>query len=97
MILCGDKTVLGGGGGGAGGGCPPGKEIKRREERAGRVKNKYVTISDGAYVAEGSLSDIGTLPPHNSDIPHIPGASNTHKHTQRERTWNSAPYTHKST
>ena len=30
------------------GGCNTLKEIKRQEERAGRVKNKYVTISDRA-------------------------------------------------
>ena len=48
MILCGDKTDVGGGGVGAGGGFPPRKEIRRQEERAGRVKNRYVTISDRA-------------------------------------------------
>ena len=48
MILCGDKTDVGGGGVGAGGGCPPRKNIRRWEERAGRVKNSYVIISDGA-------------------------------------------------
>ena len=48
MILCRDKTDVGGGGVGAGGGCPPWKGIGRREERVGRVKNNYVTISDGA-------------------------------------------------
>ena len=48
MILCGDKTEVGGGGGGTGGGCTPWKDIGRREERAGRVKNSYVIISDGA-------------------------------------------------
>ena len=48
MILCGDKTDKGGEGVGAGGGCPRRKDIGRQEERAGRVKNSYVTISDGA-------------------------------------------------
>ena len=48
MILCGDKTDVGGGGVGAGGGFPPRKDIGRREERAGRVKNSYVIISNGA-------------------------------------------------
>ena len=31
-----------------GGGCSPQKDIGRREERAGWVKNKYVAISNGA-------------------------------------------------
>ena len=48
MILRGDKTDVGGGGVGAGGGCTPRKDIERREERLGRVKNSYVIISDGA-------------------------------------------------
>ena len=48
MILCGDKADVGGGGVGAGESCPPRKDIGWREERAGRVKNSYVTISDGA-------------------------------------------------
>ena len=48
MILCGDKTDVGGGGVGAGGGCLTRNDIRRREERAGRVKNSYVIISDGA-------------------------------------------------
>ena len=48
MILCGDKTDVSGGGVREGGSCPPRKEIGRREERAGQVKNSYVTISDGA-------------------------------------------------
>ena len=48
MILCRDKTDVGGGGAREGGGCPPRKDTGRREERAGRVKNSYVIISDGA-------------------------------------------------
>ena len=28
-------------------GCPPNKDIRRQEEREGRVDNSYVTISDG--------------------------------------------------
>ena len=48
MILCKDKTDVSGGGVGAGGECPPRKHIGSWEERAGRVKNKYVTISDKA-------------------------------------------------
>ena len=46
MILCRDKNNVGGGGVRAGGGCPPHKDIGRREERAGRVNNSYVTISN---------------------------------------------------
>ena len=38
MVVC-------GGGVGSGGGFPPQKEIRRREGRAGREKNKYATIS----------------------------------------------------
>ena len=48
MILCVDKTDVGGGLVGAGGGCTPRKDIRWLEERAGRVKNSYVIISDGA-------------------------------------------------
>ena len=48
MILCGDNTEVGGGGVGSEGGFPPRKDIGRREERAGRVKNSYVIISDVA-------------------------------------------------
>ena len=48
MILCGNKTDVGGGGVGAGRSCPPRKDIGQREERAGRVKNGYVIISDRA-------------------------------------------------
>ena len=48
MILCGDTTDVCGRGVGAGGGCLPWKDIGRQEERAGGVKNKYITISDGA-------------------------------------------------
>ena len=84
MILCGDKTDVCGGVVGAGGGCPPGRKLgRRREERAGRVKNRYVTISDGAYVSTVSLSKVGTPPPHNLDILHVPVASNTHTHTRQ--------------
>ena len=46
MILGEDKTDVSGGGVGEGGGCPPWKDIGRREERAGRVKNIYVIIID---------------------------------------------------
>ena len=45
-------------------------------ERAEWVKNKYVTISHGAYVLEGLLSEIGTLPPHNLEPPHNRGGLN---------------------
>ena len=48
MIMCGDTIDVGGGGVGVGGGCPPRKYIGRRGERVGRVKNKYLPISDGA-------------------------------------------------
>ena len=50
MILCGKNTHFGGGGVGTvgGGPPPPRKDTGRREERAGRVNNSYVTISDGA-------------------------------------------------
>ena len=48
MILCRDKAYIGGGGVGAGGVLPPWKDTGRREERAGKVKNSYVTISDGS-------------------------------------------------
>ena len=48
MILCGDNTYVGGGGVEEGGGWTPQKDIIRREERAGWVKNSYVIISDGA-------------------------------------------------
>ena len=48
MILCGDTTDVGGEGVRAGGGCPPWKDIRRREGRAGLDKYKYVTISDRA-------------------------------------------------
>ena len=44
---------------------PPQKGIGRQEERAERVKNEYVTISDIAYVLEGSLSEVGIPPTHN--------------------------------
>ena len=47
MILCGDKTDVSGRGVGEGGGYPTRKDIRRREERDGRSKNSYVTISDG--------------------------------------------------
>ena len=48
MILCGDKTDVSGGGVEAGGGRPTRKENRLQEDRAVRVKNIYVTISDGA-------------------------------------------------
>ena len=48
MLLCGYNTYVGGGGVGEVGGCPPRKDIGRRKEWVGRVKTKYVTISDGA-------------------------------------------------
>ena len=48
IILCGDKTDVGGGVSGQEGDSPPWNDIGRREERAGRVKNSYVIISDGA-------------------------------------------------
>ena len=47
MILCRDEAEVGGGGVGEVGGCPPRKDIEWQEERAGRVKNKYATISTG--------------------------------------------------
>ena len=48
MILGVDNTDVSGGGVGAGGGCPPWKDIGRREERGGRVKNIYVIIINRA-------------------------------------------------
>ena len=81
MILCGDTTDVSGGGVGAGGGCPPQKDIRWREGKAGRDKYKYVTISDRAKVPEGSTSEVGTPPPHDSDTLHGLVASNTHTHT----------------
>ena len=80
MILCGDTTDVGGVGVRVGGGCPSRKDIGWRRERVGRVKNKYVTISDGANILEGSLSMVRTVPPHNLDTPHGLVASNTHTH-----------------
>ena len=46
MILCGDNTDLGVSGVRAGVVFPPWKDIRRKEERVGRVKNSYVKISD---------------------------------------------------
>ena len=84
MILCGEMTDVGGGNVGIGGVYPPPpaprKDITQWEERAGRVKNKYKSISDGAWVPEGSLSKVRTPPPHNYDTPHILVNSNTHTH-----------------
>ena len=48
IIIFRDTTDIGVDGVRAGGVCPPRKDIGRREERAGRVKNSYVIISDGA-------------------------------------------------
>ena len=50
MILFRDKTDVGGGvvRAGVAPQCPPQKDIRQKEEREGRVKNSYVTISDGA-------------------------------------------------
>ena len=48
MILYGDRMGVSGGSFGGGRGCPPEKDTERREERAGRVNNSYVTISKGA-------------------------------------------------
>ena len=48
MSLCGYKTDVCGRGVMTGGGCPPWKDIKRREDRAGQAKNKYVTIRNVA-------------------------------------------------
>ena len=47
MILCGDTSAIGVGGVGSGGECPPRKDIKQQEEGENRVKNKYLTISNG--------------------------------------------------
>ena len=78
--MCGDTTDVGGGGVGAGGVSSFRRNIRRREERAGQVKNGCVTISNGAYVSERSLSEVGTPPPHNPDTLHGPVASNTHRY-----------------
>ena len=48
MIMCGDKTDIGGGDVEVGYGFPPQRDIRWREERSGRSKNKYITISDVA-------------------------------------------------
>ena len=63
------------------GDAPPWKDIGRKEERAGRVNNSYVIISDEAKVSEGLLSEVGTPPPHNPEILHVTVARNTHTHT----------------
>ena len=60
--------------------APPQKDTGRQEERSGRVKNSYVTIINGAYVLEGSLSEVVTPPPHNLDTLHVPVAGYTHTH-----------------
>ena len=46
MILCGDTTDVSGRGVVSGGGCPPQKDIRQQEGRAGSDKYKYVTIRD---------------------------------------------------
>ena len=50
------------------GASPPWKNIGLREERAGRVKNKHVTIIDWAYVLEGYLSEVGIPPQDHTPI-----------------------------
>ena len=62
-------------------GCPSRKYIGCQEEGSWRVKEvSYVTIRDGALVLEGSLSEVGTSPPDDLNIPHGMVASNTHTH-----------------
>ena len=48
MILCGENLDVGVGVSGQEWATPPRKDIGRKEERPGRVNNRYVTISDGA-------------------------------------------------
>ena len=48
VILCGDTMGVGGGGVRSGECCLHQKDIGWQEERSGKVKNKYVTISDGS-------------------------------------------------
>ena len=48
MNLCRYMTDVGGGVVGSGGFCPPWKDIRRREERAGGSSKEYVTISNRA-------------------------------------------------
>ena len=43
----------------------------------GQDKDKYVTIINRAYVLKGSLSEVGTLSPHNSDTLHGLVSGNT--------------------
>ena len=63
-------------------GLPPRKDTRLREERAGRDKYIYVTMSDIAYVTEGSLSEVGTPKPHDLDTIHgMVAGKKTHTHT----------------
>ena len=74
-----EKVDVGGGGGGKGVVCPLRKDIGRKEEGGGKVKEgSYVTISDRSYIMEGSLSEVGKSPPHDSYIPQRLVSSNTH-------------------
>ena len=76
--MYGEKTDVHGGGVGTGGDGPLWKDNRRWEERAGRVNNSYVKISDGAYILAGSLSEVITPPPLNLDSPYVTVAGNKH-------------------
>ena len=80
MILCGYTADVGVGGVRSGGGRPPQKYIIHQEGRVGRYNNKHATTSNRAYVLEGSISEDGTPPPHNSDTLLSLMAGNKHTH-----------------
>ena len=59
-------------------GRPHFKDIIHQEERVGGFRSKIHNNKKRSLGPEQSLSKVGTLPPHDSYIPHGPVASNTH-------------------
>ena len=60
---------------------PPGRTLDGRRRGEGGFINKLHNNKRQILGPEWSLSDVGTLPPHDSDIPHRLVTSNTHTHT----------------
>ena len=79
MIPCRDGEDIDGWGGRAGLECPLGRTSDGRRRGRGGFISKIHNNDQCSLGLEWSLSDVGTSPPHDLDIPHKLVDSNTYK------------------